>query len=133
VPVDIHRHEGGQLQKARIDAAQRPRISLRHDADQIALEPGHGAAHGKLVDTGRIDAGIHRPGHQRHAERLRGIAVLGHQCDRSERRDAGLAHRQDVTALADLLEESDQVIDELVEAERPCRGAMSRALCQSVT
>src|SRR5712671_777088 len=63
------------------------------------------------------DPRIDRAGHQRHAARLRRIGILGHDRDRGEHRDAGLAHSDDVHAGAKHLQKRDDVIDKLVEAE----------------
>ena len=61
-----------------------------------------------------------------------GIAVLGHHRGRREHLDAGLAHGHHVRAGADHLEEPDEVLDVVVEAEAAGVGLTSRALCQSV-
>ena len=67
-----------------------------------------------LVGLMRVSIGT---GHQREAVRLRRVAVLGHERDRGERGDAGLAHREEMRPRPEHLEKADHVIDELVEAE----------------
>ena len=65
-----------------------------------------------------MDAGVDRPGHQRHAARLRRIAVLRHDGGRDQRGDAGLADRDDVRARPQHFEKFDQMADVVVESER---------------
>ena len=89
----------------------------RHPADQIGLEPLDRVLHRQLIDLGRVDPRVDRPGHQGHAARLAGIARLRHQRDRGQHRDRRLAHRDDMCALADRLEELDDIIDVVVEVE----------------
>ncbi len=73
------------------------------------------------------------PAIKRHAARLRRIAVLRHDGGGDQRGDAGLADGHHVRARPHHLEEFDQVVDVVVEAERPVRRpATSRTLCQSV-
>jgi hypothetical protein len=67
VPLDVHRHESGELHEARIDTPHGPPISPRDEADEMLAEPRDGAAGGKLVDLRRADASIDRARHQRHA------------------------------------------------------------------
>ena len=70
-----------------------------------------------------IDARVDRARHQRHAARLRRVAAGRHHRGGDERLDAGLAHGDDVRAGAELLEEADQVVDVVVEAELALREA----------
>ena len=44
VALDVHAHEGGELDEARIDAAERAGIAQRHRGRQRALEPFDGRA-----------------------------------------------------------------------------------------
>ncbi len=63
--AEIHRHEAGELQKARIDAAARPRIIGRHGRNHIFLEPGVRPSHRMVVHRGRRLARVDRPAHHR--------------------------------------------------------------------
>src|SRR5262249_15063916 len=62
-----------QLHEARIDAAKGAGITQRHGRDQILLEPLDRPGIGERVHLGRVDAGVDRARHQRHAAGLRGI------------------------------------------------------------
>ena len=92
-------------------------VAPGHAADQVVLEPFDRLAGGQLVDLGRVDAAVDRPGHQRHAARLRRVVVLRHQRHRGQRRHAGLAHRHQVRAWAEPFDEGDDVLDVFVQAE----------------
>ena len=133
VALEVHAHEGGELDEARIDPAARAGVAHAGTVgDQVVLEPVDRLRLGQLVDLGRIDPGVDRPGHQGHAARLRRIAVLRHHGGGGEHGDAGLAHRDDMRARAHRLQEFDDVLDIFVEAEPPSASGTSRALCQSV-
>ncbi len=69
VPVEVHRHEAGQLQEAGIDRAHEARLRPRHLHDDIIGKPLERPFLGELVDGCRIDAGVDRPAHQRHGRR----------------------------------------------------------------
>jgi hypothetical protein len=111
--------KAGELQEAGIDAPHGAAIAERHGGDQVALEPLDRVARRELVHLGRIDPGVDGPGHQRHAARLGPMTPLSHDGDGGEHGDAGLAHRDDVGLGSHRLEESDDVGDVVVEAERP--------------
>jgi hypothetical protein len=66
---------------------------------------------------------VDRAGHERHALRLRWISRLRHDRDRGQRRHARLAHRDDVSPGSDRFEETDDMIDVLVQAEAAVRQA----------
>ena len=119
VALHVHTHEGGELHEAGINPAAAAGIARRHGGDQLLLEPVHRLALGKLVDLGRIDAGVDRAGHQRHRARLRRVVALRHHARRDQRADARLAHGDHMRAGSDLLQEADQVRSVIVEAERP--------------
>ena len=119
--VQVHAHEGGELQEAGIDAAHRAGVAPGHGADQVLLEPLDRLAGGQFVDLGGVDAAVDRPGHQRHAARLRRVVVLCHQRHRGQGRHARLAHRHQVRARAQPLDEGDHVFDVLVQAEAAFR------------
>ena len=118
-----------QLHEARIDPPARAREARRHLGDQVALEPLDRLAHGQLVDLGRVDARVDRAGHQRHAARLAGVLGLGHDGGGGQHLHAGLAHRDHVRAGTHLLEEADQVLDVVVEAEAAVRRCRRRGHC----
>ena len=117
VPIDVHRHEGGELHEAGIDHAARAWVLPRDARDEIALEPAHGLAGGELVDLGRVDARIDGSRHQRHAARLRSVAVGRHHGDGGQRLHARLANSHEVRARTQLLQEFDEVVDIVVKAE----------------
>jgi hypothetical protein len=119
VSLDVHGHEGGELDEAGIDPPERPGIAHRHAGDQVLLEPFHRLRIGEFVDVGGIDPGVDWPGHQGHAARLRRIVVLRHHRGGDEDGDAGLAHRDHMGARPDGLEKVDDVLDVFVEAEPP--------------
>src|SRR5262249_61009687 len=54
VTVEIHRHEAGELQEARIDAAEGAGIARRHRLDDAALEPSGRARGGEVTRLGRV-------------------------------------------------------------------------------
>ena len=64
-----------------------------------------------------VDASVDRARHQGHAARLRRIAAFRHDCGGCQNRDTGLTNRYNVGPCAQYLQERDQVIDEIVEAE----------------
>ena len=132
VPVEVHAHERGKLGKAGIDAAPAPFSAVGRHRSGCA-RTSRSAARRQPIDLGRVDPGVDRAGHQRHAARLRRVFVLGHDRDRGERRDAGLAHREEMRAGADGFEKCDDMVDKIVETERGrSDSGMSRAFFQSV-
>ncbi len=64
---------------------------------------------GKLVDLGRVDAGVDRPGHQRHAARLRRIVALRHHRAATSAATQGWHTATHMRARPDLFQEPDQV------------------------
>ena len=119
VAVEVHGHEGGELQEAGIDAPHGTAIAEGHGGDQVALEPRDRVARRELVHFCRIDPRVDGPGHQRHAARLGPMTPLSHDGDGGEHGDAGLAHRDDVGLGSHRLEEPDDVGDVVVEPEPP--------------
>jgi hypothetical protein len=65
-----------ELHETWIDLPRGAPITVGNFGDQILLEPSYRLLNGQLVDLGRADARIDRPGHQDHAAELRRIAVL---------------------------------------------------------
>jgi hypothetical protein len=94
---EIHVHERRELHETWIDLPRGAPITVGNFGDQILLEPSYRLLNGQLVDLGRADARIDRPGHQDHAAGLRRIAVFRHQRRAGEDGDAGLADGDDVT------------------------------------
>jgi hypothetical protein len=72
------------------------------------------------VHAGRVDAAVHRAGHQGQAARLGRVVVLGHDGGGGQRRHAGLADGHHVRARADGGQEADHVVDVVVQAKAPC-------------
>ncbi len=117
VVAEVHRHEAGELEEARIHLPPGARIEEGDGGDYVLLEPGERTLGGDGVDRGRSLAGVDRATH--HAERRRRARILirVHQADRGIGRHRRLAHRQHMRARADMLEELDQIIDIVVEIE----------------
>jgi hypothetical protein len=92
-------------------------IAHRHGRGEHPLEPSDVAFVGQLIDLGRIEPAIDRPGHQSHAARLRSIAGLRHDGHRRENGNAGLADREHVRARSEQFKILDQVFDVLLHAE----------------
>jgi hypothetical protein len=65
-----------ELHETWIDLPRGAPITVGNFGDQILLEPSYRLLNGQLVDLGRADARIDRPGHQDHAAGLRRIAVF---------------------------------------------------------
>jgi hypothetical protein len=128
--VEVHAHECHELQKSRIDAAQRAGVTQRHGTDQVLLEPADRLVGRELVDPGRGDPAIDRCRHQGETGGGRGMVVLGHERYGSERCDARLADRHQVSARPDHPEKPHQVVDVLVEA-KAARGDRHIARCAS--
>ncbi len=55
------RHEGNELQEARIDLAAAAAIAIGHGRDHRILEPFQRLLHGQFVDLGRAFARIDGP------------------------------------------------------------------------
>ena len=54
VAVEVHRHEAGELQKARIDVAHEARMRERHLDDALRRNQSMPRCLGELVDRGRV-------------------------------------------------------------------------------
>src|SRR5690606_33723653 len=102
--AEVHRHESGELEEARIDATPGARIMTGHGDDHVALEPGIGALGSDGVDLGRRLAGVDRPAHHRQRLRPRRMIVGGHHAGGGEGRHRRLAYREHVRAGADMVE-----------------------------
>ena len=90
--VDIHRHETGELQKARIDIAHKTGIGQRHFDNAVFLEPVDAAFHRQLVDNRGAAARVDRPAHQGHGIRRCGILIHLHAANGRQHRHGRLAH-----------------------------------------
>ena len=115
--LGVHAHEGGKLQEAGIDPSPSALEPRGHDSDQIVAKPRERFLVGELIDLVGRDAHVDRPRHQRQARRLDFGPVHRQHRGRGERRDAGLAHRDDVAILADMVDEVDDVLGIVLEAE----------------
>ena len=113
----FHRYEGGELHEAGIDLAECAVALDRHVVDQVLLEPFDRLAFGEFVDLGRLDAGVDRTGHQGQRRRACGMIVLRHDGRRRQRRDRRLADRHHVRARSHLVEEGDQMLGVILQAE----------------
>ena len=115
--VEIHGHEPGELQEARIDVAHIARMRERDFDDGVLAEPADAARHGKTVDDGRIAPRVDRAAHQDHRAGLSSILALRHQRDGGKHRHRGLAHRHHMGVSTQMLEHRDDIIDIVVEIE----------------
>ncbi len=73
VAVEVHGHEAGKLEEARIHEAAVALIWPRHRCDDRAPEPIGAFLLGKLIDGGWTDARIDRASLQDHAPRQEGM------------------------------------------------------------
>ncbi len=115
--VRVHAHEAGELHETRVDAPPRAAMPDRHGRQDRALEPLERARLRELVRLGRAHARVDRAAHQGHARRRGGMVAGAHDRGRGERRDRGLAHRDQVRVRPERLEEPDDVVDIVVEVE----------------
>jgi hypothetical protein len=70
VALEVHAHEPGHLEEARVDPPQRPGVAQGHGGDHVLLEPFERLGVGQLVDLGGVDPGVDRTGHEGEALRL---------------------------------------------------------------
>ena len=91
MPVEVHDHEPGKLEEARIHQPPVPRIRPGNRGDYRAPEPVGALFLGEPVHRRLADAGIDWPAlHDKAARNGRAFASL-HQRNRGEDRDRGLA------------------------------------------
>ena len=119
VVAEVHAHEPGKLEEARIDPPPAAAILHRHRRDHVVPEPLDRALHREVVDRGRRAAGVDRAAHHRQRRRAGGVTPGVHHRRRGERGDRRLAHRDHVRIGPDEGEELNQVIDVVVEVEAP--------------
>ena len=119
VLLQVHRHEAGQLDEARIDAPPRAQIGRRHVVDHVRLEPGERPILGQLVGHGRRQARVDRRAHEGHRGRTALLAVVGHQRGGGQDGRPGLANRHHMRARAHLAQHLADVVDIVVEVEAP--------------
>ena len=117
VAVEIHRHEAGELQKARIDLPAEAGIGEWHGVQAVAAEPFDAALLGELVDLGRAASGVDRAAHQGHAGRGVGVAARLHQRGRGKQRHRRLTDADRVDAGAENSQHLAQIVDVVVEVE----------------
>jgi hypothetical protein len=117
VAVEIHGHEAGELQEARIDVAHIARMRERYLDHSILAEPVDAARHRQAIDDRRVAPGVDRSTHQDHRLGHFGILALRHQRNGGEHRYGGLADRHHMRIGAQELQHFDDVIDIVVEIE----------------
>ena len=117
VRIHVHRHKTCELDKARIHQLTPADETARHAADHIVFKPLQVFAGGIIVHISRVDAGIHRSAHQRHAARLVRIIGHGHITGGHQHRHTGLTHRQHMCVRPQMLHKLNQVIDIIIEVE----------------
>ena len=132
VAIDVHAHERGKLHEARIDLAERAADSgtapARSGSSRTSRSAWNCASSFTLVGLTRVSIG---PAIKVMLRGCAGLPALRHHRDGHQHRDAGLADREHMGALADHLEELDQVLDIFVEAEPAVPSARRRACCAS--
>ena len=100
VRAQVHRHESGKLEEARIDLPPRTRIDHRHGRDHIVLEPADRPLRRQRVHGRRRFARVDRSAHHRQRPRAPAILVGGHQSGRGEGRNRRLAHGEEMRPFA---------------------------------
>ena len=119
VVAEVHGHEAGELEEARVHAPPCAGVGAGHGRDDVLLEPGVRALGGERVDRrgrlARVDGAAH------HGKRARGGRLPG-RVHEGHGRVAGhgrLADCEHVAAGAHGLQEGDQHVDIVVEVETP--------------
>src|SRR6516165_5532079 len=105
VAIEIHRHEGAELDETRINPAPAAFVAAGYAGDQVALKPLDRFTGGKLVDLRRIDASVDGAGHQRHAPWLGGASRVGHDGNSRQNLHARLTNGNHVGAPPEMLQE----------------------------
>ena len=127
VVAEVHRHEAGELEEARINLPPRARIDIGTVAMTFFSNQAKRPLRRDRVDLGRRLAGVDRPAH--HGQRLAaatGFLSAPISAVAAKAGTDGLAHGEHVRrlpVLADMLEELDQIIDVIVEIEAARRSA----------
>jgi hypothetical protein len=96
-------------------------IGKRHLGDDVVPEPVDAALFRQHVDGGWIDPRIDQAPHQRHGDRQVGIVVGVHQGGGGQHRHRRLADRHNMRLAAERMQDGDDVIDVIVEAEHAFR------------
>ncbi|GAA0266383.1 hypothetical protein GCM10008965_38060 [Methylorubrum aminovorans] len=117
VPLQVHPHEAGKLQEARIDGAAHAGIARRHGVDAVPLEPRETLFLGQCVDGGGRAAGIDGPAHQHGRTGHERMILRLHPGDGGQHRHGGLAHGRDVEIRSELREQGDAGIDVVIETK----------------
>ncbi len=118
VAVHVHAHERADLQESGVHPPSRSGEPAWHGGERARLEPFDGLCHGDVVDPGRIDPGVDWTGHEGQRAGLCGAVGLGQERSSCQRGHHGLAHGDEVSALAQLFDEPHEVADRVVESER---------------
>jgi hypothetical protein len=117
VPLGVHRHEGRQLDDARVHASTGAGVARGHRVDDLAFEGRQRLGGGHRVDAVGVHPRVDRPGHEGQAAGLGGVALGGEQCDGRQDGDGGLTDRDHVGVRAQVAERLHDVLDVLVEPE----------------
>ena len=117
VPIEVHGHEAGQLQEARIDLPSPTQARPGHVGDDVAAEPVGAALLGKRVDHGAVDARVDRAAGQHERQRHGGIVFRFHQRRGSQHRHGRLADGKYMHVAAEESEHGDHGVDVVVEVE----------------
>ena len=117
VPVEVHGHEAGQLQEARIDLPSPTRARPGHVGDDVAAEPIGAALLGKRVDHRAVGARVDGTAGQHERQRYGGIVFRLHQRRGGQHRHGRLAHGKHMHVAAEEAEHADHGVDVVVEIE----------------
>ena len=123
VAFEVHAHEPGHLEEARVDASEGSGVAQGHGGDDVVLEPAEWLGVGQFVDLRGIHPRIDRAGHQGESPRLRRVVVGRHQCRGGQGGGARLADGQHVHAGPDVLQVGDDLGDVIVQTEAPMLDA----------
>ena len=115
--LEVHGHEAGELNEARIDAAHEAGLWKRHNRDHVTLEPRQWLAHRELVDGGGVTTRVDRAAHQGQRGGLDRHVALGHDGGGGEGWNRWLAYGHDVGIRTQVLHEVDDVVDEIIEGK----------------
>ena len=123
MPVWVHGHKAGVLQKARVNTATSAWEVGRNAVNHVVLKPLKALVGGQVVDRGGRLARIDGAAHHGHGQRGL-LAAAGHERHRRQHRHRGLAHAHHMAVAIDGLQVADEflhVVDVVVQVELAIR------------
>ena len=117
VTVEVHAHEPGKLQEARINVPHETRMREGNLHDDVVLEPVDTLGNRQVVDRRRRHAGVDRPPHQRHRGGYIGVFAVFHDSDGCQHRHRRLTHAQNVRVRPEEVQHRDDIIDIIIKIE----------------